>query len=117
MTQAKEENEGMEATPSTHIHLRGNKINEGSELKIITELNSADNESSVISSYAASKTGEQREVYYKLATPCFPPEPDWSITLSRNDFPWYAVKFEDYSAQECFDMYRSLITDEDTFNK
>lgn len=93
------------------------KINESSELKVITELNSIDNESSMISSYAASKVGEQKEVFYKLASPWFPPEPDWSITLSRNDFPWYDVKFDDYTAQECFDMYRTLITDEDMFNK
>ena len=93
------------------------KINDSTDLKIVNEMNSVDNESSVISSYAASKAGEQKEVYYKLATPWFPPEPDWSITLSRNDFPWYDVKFEEYSAQECFDMYRTLITDEDSFNK
>lgn len=78
---------------------------------------SVDNESSIMSSNAFSKTGEQKEVFYKLATPWFPPEPDWSITLSRNDFPWYDIKFEDYTAQECFDMYRSIITDEDTFNR
>ena len=54
---------------------------------------------------------------YKLAAPCFPPEPDWSITLSRNDFPWYDIKFDDFTAKECYDMYRSIITDEEAFDR
>ena len=93
------------------------KITDSSEIKLINEHASIDNESSMISSNAVSKVKNQKKVYYKLASPAFPPEPDWSITLSRNDFPWYDVKFDDYSAQECFDMYRKIITDEDIFNR
>lgn len=58
-----------------------------------------------------------REVQYKLGSPCFPPEPDWSVTLSRNDFPWYDVKFDDFTAKDCFEMYRTLVPDEETFNR
>lgn len=89
------------------------KITDYAEVRVTNERASVDNESSIMS----SKADEQKEVYYKVANPCFPAEPDWSITLSRNDFPWYDIKFDDYTAQECFDMYRSLITDEDTFNR
>lgn len=70
-----------------------------------------------MSSNVVSKAGDHKEVQFKLSTPCFAAEPDWSVTLSRNDFPWYDVKFDEYTAKECFDMYRTLITDEDTFNK
>lgn len=93
------------------------KITDSNELKLTNEHVSMDNESSMLSSNGLSKGGENKKVYYKLANPAFPPEPDWSITLSRNDFPWYDVKFDDYTAQECFDMYRKIITDEDIFNR
>jgi hypothetical protein len=89
------------------------KTGENSESKSAHDIASINNESSIMS----SKAEEVKEIFYKLANPCFPQEPDWSITLSRNDFPWYDIKFNDYTAQECFDMYRSLITDEDTFNR
>jgi hypothetical protein len=93
------------------------KITDFSEAKLGGDQASVDNESSIISSIAHSKVEEPKEIMYKIANPCFPAEPDWSITLSRNDFPWYDIKFDDYSAQECFDMYRSIITDEEMFNK
>lgn len=97
-------------------HQTTSRFADKSEAKSHNDATSLDGESSVMSSNNQSKPGE-KEVYYKLSSPCFPPEPDWSITLSRNDFPWYDVKFDDYSAQECFNMYRNLITDEDTFNR
>jgi hypothetical protein len=34
------------------------------------------------------------------------------MTVKINKF-----KLDDFSAEECFKMYRKLITDEDTFNK
>lgn len=89
------------------------KTGENSEAKS-HDFASVDNSSVV--SHSVSKS-ELKEPLYKLATPCFPPEPDWSITLSRNDFPWYDIKFDDFTSQECFEMYRSLVNDEDTFNK
>lgn len=72
------------------------KTGENSESKSAYDMVSVNAESSVMS----SKAEEVKEIMYKLANPCFPPEPDWSITLSRNDFPWYDIKFDDYTAQE-----------------
>jgi len=68
-------------------------------MKIQNDMASVDCQSSVLSS-SVSKIEEQKEIMYKLSSPCFPPESDWSITLSRNDFPWYDIKFDDYSANE-----------------
>jgi hypothetical protein len=31
---------------------------------------------------------DEEELYYKLGIPTYPTEIDWTITLSRNDFPW-----------------------------
>lgn len=100
-----------------HLTHKRRKVGEAAEVKSHNDFASMDGTSSVRSSAAYSKFGEQREMIYKVSNPPHPPEPDWSITLSRNDFPWYAIKFSDYSAKECFDMYRSIITDEDAFNR
>ena len=88
------------------------KVGENTEIKANPDQASVDGKSSKL-----SKNGEKKEFLYKIGTPSYSPEPDWSITLSRNDFPWYAVKFDEYTAKEWFDMYRSLITDEETFNR
>jgi hypothetical protein len=45
------------------------KLAEGMEAASHNEGMSVDNESSIMSSNAFSKTGEQKEVFYKLATP------------------------------------------------
>ena len=39
------------------------------------------------------------------------------ITLSRNDFPWCEVKFNQFSAKACYEKYTSLIKDAPTFLK
>jgi len=46
-----------------------------------------------------------------------PPEIDWTITLSRNDFPWYEIKFGNFSSKECFEKYASIVNDSHTFLK
>lgn len=47
----------------------------------------------------------------------FPLEMDWRITLSRNDFPWHEIKFNYYSADECYEKYLSVVKDSHTFLK
>lgn len=56
-------------------------------------------------------------VYYKLNTPMFPLEIEWNITLSRNDFPWNEIKFNNFNASECYDKYQSVVRDTQTFLK
>ena len=46
-----------------------------------------------------------QEPYYKISTPINPAEIDWTITLSRNDFPWFEIKFGNFTAKECFEKY------------
>jgi hypothetical protein len=57
------------------------------------------------------------ELYYKLATPACPAELDWTITLSRNDFPWHEVKFGAFSAKDCYDKYSAVVKDPFIFLK
>ena len=45
------------------------------------------------------------------------PQLDWALTLSQNDFPWYAIKFGNFSAKDCYDKYTSLVKDQETFFK
>ena len=45
------------------------KLGEGSEAKSHHDYMSVDNESSIVSSYAISRAGDQKEPQYKLATP------------------------------------------------
>jgi hypothetical protein len=47
----------------------------------------------------------------------FQPEVDWTITLSRNDFPWHEIKFDQFSAKDCFDKYSSIVKDPFIFLK
>lgn len=54
---------------------------------------------------------ESQELYYKLNTPIHPAETDWTITLSRNDFPWNEIKFNDFSSKDCFDKFSSVVRD------
>ena len=42
---------------------------------------------------------------------------DWTVTLSRNDFPWHEISFEPFSAKECYDKYVSIVKDPQTFLK
>ena len=42
---------------------------------------------------------------------------DWTITLSRNDFPWHEIKFGAFSAKECYEKYTSVIKDPHIFLK
>mmetsp|Transcript_25465 Transcript_25465/g.19209 ORF Transcript_25465/g.19209 Transcript_25465/m.19209 type:complete len:107 (-) Transcript_25465:103-423(-) len=58
---------------------------------------------------------EGRRPYYKLGVGGG--EVDWTITLSRNDFPWHEVKFEQFSAKDCFDKFISTVKDAATFLK
>ena len=55
--------------------------------------------------------------YYKFVTPMHPNETDWSITLSRNDFPWNEIKFNNFSSKDCFEKYTSIVKDAQTFLK
>jgi hypothetical protein len=57
------------------------------------------------------------ETLYKLGTPHYAPEPDWTITLNRREFPWNEIKVSDFSTSQCYKMYRELIPDEFAFNK
>lgn len=54
---------------------------------------------------------------YKLGTPMFDNEPEWSITLSQIDFPWREIWFGDFTPNECYAKYKELITDEFDFNR
>ena len=50
-------------------------------------------------------------VHYKFNSPMFPLELDWTITLSRNDFPWQEIKFNNFTANECYEKYFSVVKD------
>ena len=60
---------------------------------------------------------ESSEPYYKLAIPIFPLEVDWTITLSRNDFPWHEIRFSIFGAKDCYEKYSSIVRDPLTFLK
>lgn len=62
---------------------------------------------------------ELREIpsYFKFAAhPCLS-ELEWTVTLSRNDFPWNEICFEPFTARDCYKMYRSIVIDADSFLK
>jgi hypothetical protein len=54
---------------------------------------------------------EDQELHYKLAIPAFPTEIDWTITLSRNDFPWNEIKFGIFTAKDCYEKFSSIVRD------
>lgn len=45
---------------------------------------------------------EEKPLMYKLGTPNFENDPDWTITLSEIDFPWWEIKFGDFSPLDCY---------------
>ena len=47
--------------------------------------------------------------YFKHANPLTVSELEWTVTLSRYDFPWNEVSFEPFSARECYKMYRAVV--------
>lgn len=54
---------------------------------------------------------------YKVGTPAFDYEPDWTVTQSEIEFPWSEVRFGDFTTAECYQKFKQLITDEFQFNK
>jgi hypothetical protein len=42
---------------------------------------------------------------------------DWTISLSRNDFPWFEIKFNNFTAKDCYEKYISIVKDPHTFLK
>jgi len=57
------------------------------------------------------------EPYFKLAAPTHAQELDWAITFSKYDFPWHEIRFDNFSARECYRKYTSSIRDAQTFYK
>ena len=55
--------------------------------------------------------------YYKFANPINLLELEWTVTLSRFDFPWQEISFGPFSAKECYKMYTGLVTDVNSFLK
>lgn len=60
---------------------------------------------------------EQVEPYFKFATPMHVQELDWAITFSKYDFPWHDVKFDHFTARECYKKYTKEVRDAQTFFK
>ena len=42
---------------------------------------------------------------------------DWTVTLSRNDFPWHEIAFLPFTAKECYEKYIAIVKDPHTFLK
>ena len=42
---------------------------------------------------------------------------DWTITLSRNDFPWHEISFPPFSPRECYEKYIQVVKDPQSFLK
>ena len=42
-------------------------------------------------------------------------EIDWRITLSRNSFPWEAIRFKQYCANLCYKEYLQAVKTKDDF--
>ena len=55
--------------------------------------------------------GPDEGIYFKFGNPLYPMDADWTVTLSRNDFPWHEIAFPPFSAKECFEKYTSIVKD------
>jgi hypothetical protein len=42
---------------------------------------------------------------------------DWTITLSRNDFPWPEISFGPFTAKDCYEKYQQIVRDPQIFLK
>ena len=62
---------------------------------------------------------ELREIpaYFKHASPLTLKELEWTVTLSRYDFPWNEIAFEPFSPKDCYKMYVTMVTNASTFLK
>lgn len=60
---------------------------------------------------------DEMPVYYRLGVPAYSQDVDWTITHSRNDFPWVEIKFDKYSAKDCYEKYTQMVNNLDTFIK
>lgn len=60
---------------------------------------------------------EDQDIHYKLSIPTYPTEMDWTITLSRNDFPWQEIRFANFTAKDCYEKYSSIVKDPQIFLK
>ena len=55
--------------------------------------------------------------YFKHASALTLSELEWTVTLSRYDFPWNEICFEPFTAKDCYRMYRQLVRDPQSFLK
>jgi hypothetical protein len=67
-------------------------------------------------SYNIPKLQEIPE-FYKHATPSTFTELEWTVTLSRYDFPWNEISFGSFTAKDCYKMFRLQVADPDSFLK
>ena len=62
--------------------------------------------------------GPDEGIFYKYGNPMYMTEAvDWTVTLSRNDFPWHEIAFAPFTAKECYEKYTSIVRDPQTFLK
>jgi hypothetical protein len=62
--------------------------------------------------------GPDEGIYYKFGNPLYMADTaDWTVTLSRNDFPWHEICFAPFTARDCFEKYTSMVRDPQTFLK
>jgi len=54
---------------------------------------------------------EEFEITYKLGNPSFNLDAEWTITLSKNEFPWHEIAFEPFTPKECYEKYSSIVRD------
>ena len=94
--------------------------------KIVLNLESATAEAEEEDSQVSEHENEQDEgfpelrdipAYFKHATPLTLKELEWTVTLSRYDFPWNEIAFDPFSPKDCYKMYVSMVTNATSFLK
>jgi hypothetical protein len=61
--------------------------------------------------------GPNEGISYKFGNPMYSMDADWTVTHSRNDFPWNEIAFPPFNAKECYEKYTSIVKDPQTFLK
>jgi hypothetical protein len=61
--------------------------------------------------------GPDEGIYYRFGNPMYPLDADWTVTLSRNDFPWHEIAFDPFTPRECYEKYTSIVKDPQHFLK
>ena len=87
------------------------------ETSELHEVEGEQDEETITGGGFANQLGPDEGIFFKFGSPLYALDADWTVTLSRNDFPWHEIAFAPFTPRECYEKYISIVKEPHTFLK